>query len=75
MTKLPASNVDHSKTTHPVLLPREFVEVENEKTMVGKVSTPPDRVKAIYDGEVIKTILVSCTCGQVMSIDCEYETS
>ncbi len=63
---------DLQKSSNPVLVPREIVEVDCQKAMVGKIQNPPERVKAIYDGENIKSIVVTCNCGHVMNIECEY---
>ena len=69
----PTVSHDPPKTAIPVLVPKENIEVNVQKAMVGKVHNPPERVKAIYEGDVLKSIIVKCACGQVMSIDCEYD--
>lgn len=46
--------------------------VENKKFVPIPQRLEEPRVDILRDGEVVRTIRVSCTCGREVDIDCEY---
>jgi hypothetical protein len=60
------------------VIPAARVRVSGEGVRIGPPppqggkAEPEPKVRAIQEGDAIRTIVVTCTCGEQIHIRCEY---
>ena len=54
-------------------IPTNRVDLTTKVPIPKRMDEP--RVELLRDGEVVKTIRVTCGCGTVVDIDCQYSES
>ena len=57
------------------VIPSDKVRVDSTPILVGRGGTQTQpRVTLRKDGSRISTIEIQCSCGEMILIDCEYDT-
>ena len=59
------------------MIPRRRVHLAEQCVPVGTVSggSREPQVELIREGDVLRSIRVTCSCGQTVVLDCDYNTA
>jgi hypothetical protein len=66
---IPAENVRIVEAPQEILAAHQVPEKTTDE---GSASRHEPEVTLVKDGDRVKKIIIKCTCGQVISLDCEY---
>lgn len=58
-------------TQLPLVIRAEHIRVETDRVPIG-VPRPGPKVEVIRDGDAIRAIEVTCSCGERIRIECDY---
>ncbi len=68
-----------STTPRPpaAMIPRRRVHIAEKCVPVGTFagSTREPQVELVRDGDVVRSIRITCSCGETLVLDCDYNSA
>jgi hypothetical protein len=60
------------------VIPRQSVRIDGTNTVVlvpEQANCPEPKIDLVRDGDVVQRIIVHCSCGQTLELQCEYDST